>query len=250
MTLLLLLTATAWPCEVQCPEVPYRFAAFPDDAAPLNTRLLVGWRASGEPEPVVTLEVLDTDAELPGVLSAVEAERETAWFFTPDAPLPPLTELVLTLDGLGDLITTGEAADTTPPTGGGLLHAEAHQTHRRGPGACPAGVQRSLTLEMDPAGDVGSLALYELELTREDDAVEGFVFSRPVDWLGQGECRDNLAWTPGERLRLRSRAVDYAANAGDWSEPLELRTPRCQPVPGPAGLTLGLAALAFARRRR
>lgn len=250
LSLLLLALRAAWPCEVECPEVPYRFAAFPDDAAPLNVRLLLGWYQAEDPAPEVRFQVLDTDEDLPGTLSSLDAERERVWFFTPDAPLDPLSDYVLSIDGYMDLITAGKEADTTAPTGGWLEQAEAHEQDRGLEGACPQGLQRSLTLRMSPGEDEGSLALYELELVDGAGAAQHFLLPRAVGWLGQGDCLDNLAWEPGERFALRSRAVDYGGNPGPWSEPLEVRTPGCATSPPRATPALALAALLLGRRRR
>lgn len=233
---------------MDCPREAWYFRVYPDDAAPRNPRIYLGTLPIDEPDPEPRLYSVFDSATWPGALEVLEGGGQKALFYTPDDTLTADASYGVEVGDDVYRFLTGEDLDTTPPTGGALTALTAY--HHEGP--CTDGPQLSLLAEMTLGQDDGGLTLYEIELTREDGAVERLVTLRSVVYLGQGDCVENLPLTAGERLSARSRALDYAGGASPWSEVIEARVPRraCAAAPAAPSLLPFALALGLARRRR
>ncbi|MCK6520558.1 hypothetical protein L6R49_03865 [Myxococcota bacterium] len=204
---------------------------------------------SDEPNPEPRLYSVLDDATWPGTLEVLEGGGQKALFYSADETLTAEANFGVEVGDDVYRFLTGLDEDTSPPTGGQLTALQAY--HHEGP--CTSGPQLSLLAEMTLGADDGGLTLYELELTREDGAIERLVTLRSVVYLGEGDCVENLPLTPGERLSARSRALDYAGGTSAWSEPIEARVPRraCAAAPeAPPVLGAALVLAALTRRRR
>lgn len=235
------LSNRAEACSCVHPPIPFDNAS----AVPLNARLTVLQPLDG-----VTPELLAPNGDV--VACDLESTTATSFTLLPKQPLLPGANYSVRF-GRGAAFATGTSLDTTAPAAPSLGTATlSPRTAFPSPGTCDLGGEDVTVDFVNHATEPVLFEIFTGPTTASIDLTRPGLIIDPSHLTSfrfgdQGLCNPRFAISSTASLAIQVRAVDFAGNVSELSNPLQLKTGGCSATGGTA---LILLSALFLRRRR